>query len=156
MAVIVNTAQGIGQPIRGTCLTSLGSTGIVAAFWNGVSIEHNTLVVPEFGTSLELTVYSTLASPTVTLTRAWAQVPSEAPNPLRNWPEDVSSALATGNKLWVQLQTKTFSGYALVPGSSTVHASLPQDLPIRGATQILLEVSGITATNTVVCCRFVN
>ena len=86
MAVVVNTAQGIGQPIRGTCLTSLGSTGIVAAFWNGSAVEHNTLIVPEFGTSVELTVYSTLANPPVTLARAWGEAPQEIANPLRNWP----------------------------------------------------------------------
>ena len=156
MAVVVNTAQGIGQPIRGTCLTSLGSTGIVAAFWNGSAVEHNTLIVPEFGTSVELTVYSTLPSPTVTLARAWGEAPQEIANPLRNWPQDINPALATDGKLWVQIAGTTLGNYALAPGSSTVRVSRASKMGIQGCARITLETTGINATNTVVVARFVN
>lgn len=106
MALIANTIQGVGQPTRGTALSSLGSTGLVFAWNTGLGTQTNNLL-KNFGTVLRLNLVaqSPVASERVTI---WGRVPSIGPNPDRNWPVDYVESLGSGpsdRELWIPLGT---------------------------------------------------
>ena len=161
MAVIANTAQGIGQPIRGTCLTSLGSTGVVAAYYAGGKTESNDLIVPEFGTHLELTLVakSTASVSQITGIKVWARVPAEGANPSRNWPIDYGTGFGMGPsnaEFWVLLDanlTLTAPSHQLAAGYAKVGTS--SLVPLRGAAEIRVSCT-LPGDTALVLARFVD
>lgn len=161
MAVITNTAQGIGQPIRGTTLTSLGSTGIVAAYWDGAATAYHDITVPEFGTKLALNQVAKTAETAGALAnvKVWGRVPAESRNPQRNWPVDYDTGFAmgpNGAEIWIPL-TVTLS----IPAADQTltglgaKAGLAAFVDLQGVAEVRLD--GITLTaGKIVVARFVN
>ena len=162
MAVITNTAHGIGQPIRGTCLTSLGSTGIVAA-WRGASAtESHDIVVPEFGTHLELTLVakSSASSPQqVSSVKVWGRVPAEGKNAQRNWPVDYAADFGIGPnsaEIWVVLNdnlTLAAPTHQIAAGNGKVGVS--SLVPLRGAAEVRVSCTLPANGSVLVLARFV-
>jgi hypothetical protein len=163
MAVIVNTAQGIGQPIRGTCLTSLGSTGIVAAWYADAKQQSNFLVVPEFGTHLELTLVakSTATSPpAVNGIKIWGLVPAEGANPSRNWPVDYHADFGMGPnnaEIWVLLDHNlSLAAPTHVFAAGDAKVGVSSLVALRGASEIKVSCTLPTDGSVLVLARFVD
>lgn len=158
MAVISNTAQGLGQPARGTCLSSLGTTAVALAYSNGLTTTYNSLVVPSFGTHVALSVYAAAADldkPTATL---WLKVPTEASNPNRNWPIDLIAGTGMGpgdRELWfpetgvsLNAPNQRFQGDGAYTGE-------PVLVPLQGADEITCTSIDLPS-NSVLVARFVS
>ncbi len=162
MAVISNTAQGIGQPIRGTCLTSLGSTGIVAAWYSNSSQQYNDLIVPEFGTHLELTLVcqSTATGAALSNIKVWGRVPAEGANPSRNWPADYGSNFGMGPsnaELWVVLnEALTLGAPTHQFEANNAKIGKSELVALRGAAEIRISATLPTNGSHLIVARFVN
>lgn len=158
MAVIIHTAQGIGQPIRGTCLTSLGTTGIVASWHDGTNPVHDELVVPEFGTHLELTYIAknSVASPTTLSVKVWGEVPeADAADVRRRWPKDVGGQdYAQEGGLFVVLGEVTLAAPAHRKAGAGPKIGLSSTVPLRGVVGIVLEAT--VPADHLILARFVD
>lgn len=161
MAVITNTAHGIGQPIRGTCLTSLGSTGVVAAWYADSKQQSNDIIVPEFGTHLELTLVakSSATGAAVNGVKVWGRVPAEGKNALRNWPVDYHAEFGMGPgdaEIWILLAdslnlaapTHVFDAVDAKVGVSSLIA-------LRGAAEVRVSCT-LPDDSMLVLARFVD
>jgi len=158
MAVIVHTAQGLGQPIRGTCLTSLGTTGIVASWHDGTSAVHDELVVPEFGTHAELTYLckNSVASPSNLTVKVWGEVPeADAADMRRRWPQDIGGAdFIQAGGLYLLLDSVVLDAPSHRKGGAGSKLSASKIVPLRGAVGVTLEAT--VPADHLVLARFVD
>lgn len=155
MAIVTNTIQGVGQPTRGTSLSSLGSTGIVlAANDTGVTV-RNTLVVP-FGTRVILNLVAESTSNTaLSGLQIWGRAFTVADNPSRHWPVDYVTGTGMGpgdRELWVPLGAVTVPAPNLqYEGGAYVGLSVEVDL--QGVEEIAAP-EATPAAGTVLMARF--
>lgn len=158
MAVITNTAQGLGQPSRGTCLSSLGTTAIALAYNAGSGTQRNSLYVPSFGTHVALNIYSSGSTSGVSNLNLWARVPAEARNPSRNWPIDLVAGTGMGPgdaELWFPLDTLTITGPDAKFGSSSAFVGPVETVSLLGAEEIT-TTAGNLAVGQVLVARFIS
>lgn len=158
MAVITNTAQGLGQPSRGTCLSSLGTTAIALAYNTGSGTQRNSLYVPSFGTHVALNLYSTGTTSAASNLTLWARVPAEARNPSRNWPIDLVAGTGMGPgdaELWFPLGTLTIPGPTERFGSSAAYVGDVETVSLLGAEEIT-TTAGTLAAGQVLVARFIS
>lgn len=158
MAVISNTAQGLGQPSRGTCLSSLGTTAVALAYKQGLNITYNSLLVPSFGTHVALSVFAATTSSAKPTANLWLKIPTEASNPNRNWPIDLVAGTGMGpgdRELWFPETGVSLNAPNQRFGNTGAYTGEPLLVSLQGADEITCTLIDLPA-NSVLVARFVS